>query len=96
MPDRFVNTLDMPIAQEVPGLFEGNKGAVPHRLQNFLNLINNKWGRNDELGGFPNNGVVAAGVESRQPASSLIRQPAGTVRTANGIFLPRNTSNAFP
>jgi hypothetical protein len=92
--NRFVNTLDMRIAQEVPGLFEGNKGLFSIDFKNFLNLVNNKWGRNDELNGFPLNGPVAAGVD---PATGkFVYSPAaGTVRTADGIFLPRNTSNSF-
>ncbi len=92
--NRFVDTLDLRLAQEVPGLFSGHKGTASIDFKNFLNLINNKWGRDDELGGFPNNGVVAAGVD---PATGkYVYSPAsGTTRSANNIFIARNTTNAF-
>ena len=80
--------------QEIPGLFSGHKGTASIDFKNFLNLINNKWGRDDELGGFPNNGVVAAGDD---PATGkYVYSPAsGTTRSANNIFIARNTTNAF-
>ncbi|UGB46589.1 carboxypeptidase regulatory-like domain-containing protein [Frateuria edaphi] len=41
----WVNELDMSFAQEVPGIFKGNKGVLRLDIYNFLNLLNNDWGQ---------------------------------------------------
>lgn len=54
----WTNTFDLRIAQEVPGLFKGNKGTFTLDMFNFGNLLNKKWGRINEVG-FQTNGAQA-------------------------------------
>jgi hypothetical protein len=46
----FVNSFDVRVSQEIPGLFANNKGSLTLDILNFGNLINKKWGRIDEVG----------------------------------------------
>jgi len=41
----WVNQLDLSFVQEIPGLFEGNKGQIRFDIFNFGNLLNKKWGQ---------------------------------------------------
>ncbi|MEP7044621.1 MAG: carboxypeptidase regulatory-like domain-containing protein [Dokdonella sp.] len=41
----WVNQLDMSFVQEVPGLFEGNKGTLRFDFFNIGNMLNKKWGQ---------------------------------------------------
>lgn len=41
----WVNQLDLSFVQEVPGLFEGNKGEIRFDFFNIGNMINKKWGQ---------------------------------------------------
>jgi hypothetical protein len=50
----WVNTVDMRIAQELPGFMKGHKASLSFDIFNFGNLLNKKWGRTDEIG-FPSN-----------------------------------------
>ncbi|HEU4777695.1 MAG TPA: TonB-dependent receptor [Telluria sp.] len=54
----WTNSFDVRIAQEVPGLFAGNKGMFSFDILNFGNLLNKKWGRINEVG-FQSNGGQA-------------------------------------
>ncbi|HEX7985681.1 MAG TPA: carboxypeptidase regulatory-like domain-containing protein [Duganella sp.] len=54
----WTNTFDLRIAQEIPGLFKGNKASFTLDLFNFGNLLNRKWGRINEVG-FQANGAQA-------------------------------------
>jgi hypothetical protein len=40
----WVNQVDLSFRQEIPGLFEGNKGEVRFDIFNVGNLLNNDWG----------------------------------------------------
>jgi hypothetical protein len=51
---RWVNTVDMRVAQELPGFMKGHKASLVFDIFNFGNLLNKKWGRTDEIG-FPSN-----------------------------------------
>ena len=46
----FVNSFDLRISQEVPGLFAKNKGVFSFDILNVGNLLNKRWGRIDEMG----------------------------------------------
>jgi len=46
----FVNSFDVRISQEIPGLFAKNKGTLTFDILNIGNLINNRWGRINEIG----------------------------------------------
>ncbi len=46
----FVNSFDVRISQEVPGFFGNNKGTITLDILNIGNLINNRWGRINEIG----------------------------------------------
>jgi len=41
----WVNTLDLSIKQEIPGLFEGHKGSISFIVDNLLNLIDSSQGK---------------------------------------------------
>jgi len=40
----WVNQLNLSFAQEVPGIFAGNKGVIKFDIFNFTNMLNKKWG----------------------------------------------------
>ena len=40
-----MNQLDLSFVQEIPGLFEGNKGQIRFDIFNFGNMLNKKWGQ---------------------------------------------------
>jgi len=40
----WVNQFDLSFKQEIPGIFEGNKGELRFDFFNFGNLLNSKWG----------------------------------------------------
>ncbi len=50
----WVNNIDLRFSQEVPGFSSKHKGQITFDILNFGNLLNNKWGRIDEIG-FPSN-----------------------------------------
>jgi len=54
----WVNQLDMSFSQEVPGLFDGNKGVVRLDIYNVLNLLDNSWGQTLN-GGIDNTRTLA-------------------------------------
>jgi hypothetical protein len=45
----FVNTFDLRISQEVPGLKVGHKGVLTFDFLNVGNMLNPSWGRIDEV-----------------------------------------------
>lgn len=45
----WVSRMDVSITQEIPGLMEGHKGEVYVMVQNFLNLLDKNWGRQEEV-----------------------------------------------
>jgi len=45
---KFTNSFDVRVSQEVPGLFNKQKGVLTLDILNFGNLINKRWGRIDE------------------------------------------------
>lgn len=51
---RWVNTVDVRMAQELPGFMKGHKASLTFDVFNFGNLLNKKWGRTDEIT-FPSN-----------------------------------------
>jgi len=55
----WVNSFDMRLSQEVPGLFKGHKGAIVFDFMNVGNMINKRWGRINEVG------FASAGGNSR-------------------------------
>jgi hypothetical protein len=45
----WVNTIDLRVSQEVPGIMPGHKGMVTFDILNFGNMLNKRWGRIDEV-----------------------------------------------
>lgn len=45
----FVNSFDVRVSQELPGIFGKNKGTLTLDILNIGNLINNRWGRINEM-----------------------------------------------
>ena len=48
----WLNQLDVSFAQEIPGLFAGNKGEIRLDIYNFLNLLDSDWGH-ERTADFP-------------------------------------------
>jgi hypothetical protein len=46
----FTNNFDLRISQEVPGLFGKHKGVISFDIQNLGNLLDDRWGRVEEIG----------------------------------------------
>jgi hypothetical protein len=46
----WTNTIDLRISQELPGFVKGHKSSITLDIANFGNLLNNRWGRIDEIG----------------------------------------------
>ncbi|MBD4274245.1 hypothetical protein GUH28_21610, partial [Xanthomonas citri pv. citri] len=42
---KWVNSFDLHVSQELPGLFEGHKTELALDIMNVGNLLNKKWGR---------------------------------------------------
>lgn len=82
----WVNTFDVRVAQELPGLMKGHKVSMILDILNFGNMLNKKWGRIEEIG-FPSNrsfvnfnGLDASGryIYSLGTVESLnVRQASG-------------------
>ncbi|HET8897174.1 MAG TPA: Oar protein, partial [Rhodanobacteraceae bacterium] len=48
----WVSQLDLSFRQEIPGIFQGNKGEIRLDFYNFTNLLNKNWGV-EYRAGFP-------------------------------------------
>jgi hypothetical protein len=83
----WVNTFDLRISQEVPGLFANHKGVISLDILNVGNLLNKRWGRIEEVG-F--NGGNVGGVNSRGGNARSFVNYAGI--TADGRYI-YNTQN---
>ncbi|TFW30359.1 TonB-dependent receptor [Duganella callida] len=59
----WTNSFDVRIAQEIPGLFKGNKGTFSLDIFNFGNLLNKKWGHINEVGFQTNGGLARSFVD---------------------------------
>ena len=71
----WINQIDLAFRQEIPGLFEGNKGELRFDFFNIGNLFNSKWGV-EQRAGFP----LIRNLAERQRLST--RQPASTSTTS--------------
>ncbi|MGN5531963.1 Oar protein [Xanthomonas hortorum pv. gardneri] len=47
---KWVNSFDLHVSQELPGLFEGHKTELALDIMNVGNLLNKKWGRIEDYG----------------------------------------------
>jgi hypothetical protein len=54
----FINTFDVKLSQEIPGFAKDHKMTFAFNILNFGNLLNNRWGRTDEIP-FQSNGGPA-------------------------------------
>src|SRR5579883_1203717 len=62
----WINTLDLSMQQEIPGIFAGNKGILRLDIFNFLNLLNKKWGDVQNTGIYPTRTLAAySGVNAQ-------------------------------
>ncbi|GAA0410754.1 TonB-dependent receptor domain-containing protein [Massilia aurea] len=67
---KWTNSFDVRISQEIPGIFERNKGTFSLDILNFGNLLNKKWGRIYEVpfqgnGGTARSFVDYAGIDAQ-------------------------------
>jgi len=75
----WVNTFDVRISQEIPGLFKRNKATFTLDFMNFGNLLNKKWGRTEEISFQSNGGMARSFVDY-----------AGTDAQGRYIYVVRN------
>jgi len=66
----WVNSFDVRLSQEIPGFFPKHKGIISFDILNFGNLLNNRWGRINEMnfqsaGGQRRTFVNYAGLDSQ-------------------------------
>ncbi|WP_297903782.1 TonB-dependent receptor [Metallibacterium sp.] len=84
----WTHQLDLRISQEIPGLFEGNKGEVVLDIYNFLNMLDKNWGQLPALGYDPQTRNLAnfAGID---PATGKYIYDLSRYADANGNYAPQ-------
>ncbi|WP_347259784.1 TonB-dependent receptor [Rudaea sp.] len=86
----WINQIDVSFTQQIPGIFEGNKGELRFDIFNFGNLLNSKWGV-EKRGAFPLTRQLA-NVNGIDPATGKyvfdVNQAA--YKDANGNYRPQN------
>lgn len=88
---RWVTTIDMRFAQEIPGLFDGHKGLFSLDIKNVGNLLNKNWGRLEQIG-FPYNAQVAnAAIDPK--TGKYVYTPISGRAAGSYLAIPRDTSN---
>ncbi|MGL6289976.1 MAG: TonB-dependent receptor domain-containing protein [Silanimonas sp.] len=60
----WVNSVDLRVRQELPGLFDGHRAELVVDILNVGNLINKRWGRIEELGGLDRSFVNFLGLDA--------------------------------
>jgi hypothetical protein len=85
----WINQFDFAVRQEIPGIFEGNKGELRFDFFNIGNLFNSHWGV-EQRAGFP---LIRnlANVSGYNPVTGkYIYDISGSNYTdANGNYSPR-------
>ena len=85
----WVNQIDLSFRQQIPGLFEGNKGELRFDFFNFGNLLNSKWGV-EKRAGFPliRNLANVSGID---PATGkyIFDVSSSAYKDANGNYRPQ-------
>ena len=71
----WVNQLDLGLQQELPGFFSEDKFVVRADIFNFLNLLNKKWGDQDNLGFFQTRTLTTATAADGQYVYNLSKPP---------------------
>lgn len=76
-----VNTFDVKLAQEIPGFGKDHKMTFAFNILNFGNLLNNRWGRTDEIAFQANGGPARSFVNyaGLDPQGRYIYAVSGTV-----------------
>ncbi len=88
----WVNNWDLRISQEVPGLWARHKGSVTFDVLNFGNMLNQKWGRIDEI--TFNAGNLGGGLNRGGNARSFVNF-AGLTADGRYIYNTQNTVEDF-
>ena len=88
----WVNTFDLRISQELPGLFGKHKGVISLDILNIGNLLNKRWGRIDEVG-F--NAGTIGGVNSRGGNARSFVNYAGISADGKYIYNTQTTNEDF-
>ncbi len=85
----WVNQIDLSFRQEIPGLFQGNKGELRFDIFNFGNLLNSKWGV-EQRAAFPliRNLANVSGID---PATGkyIFDVSSSAYKDANGNYRPQ-------
>ena len=84
----WVNTFDLRLSQELPGLFAGHKSKVWVDIQNIGNMLNEDWGHIIDYGFFANARVAALqGIHDGKYVYSYntTDQPAPANNDADGV-----------
>ena len=88
----WVNTFDVRISQELPGLFGKHKGVVSPDILNVGNLLNKRWGRIDEVGFNAN---TVGGVNNRGGHAHSFVNYAGITADGKYIYNTQATNEDF-
>lgn len=86
----WINQFDFAFRQEIPGIFEGNKGELRFDFFNIGNLFNNHWGV-EQRAGFP---LIRnlANVSGYNPATGkyIYDISSGAYKDKNGNYVPQS------
>jgi hypothetical protein len=87
----WTNSIDVRVAQEIPGMFKRNKASISFDILNFGNLLNKKWGHINEVPFFSSGGqtrgfVDYAGTDAQGHYVYAVRSAADplVIRQAKG------------
>ncbi|MBB3229063.1 hypothetical protein FHW69_003712 [Luteibacter sp. Sphag1AF] len=85
----WLNQLDLSFRQEIPGLFDGNKGVVSLDIYNFTNMVNKKWGV-ERRATFPGIRSLADAVVDAN-GKYVYDISASKYKDAAGNYIPNST-----
>ncbi|HYC02367.1 MAG TPA: TonB-dependent receptor [Azospirillaceae bacterium] len=89
----WVNTIDLHVEQEIPGLFEGHKGVFTFDIKNLGNMIDSDWGRLEQVPFSPNGNAVDVlearlvnGVYQYSLGSAGLRDPNYSINMPTSVW----------
>ncbi len=85
----WINQVDLSFSQEIPGIFQGNKGVIKLDLYNFTNLLDKHWGIEKRVN-FPGGRALADYYGVNPATGKYIYDLGGSNYTdADGNYRPR-------
>lgn len=77
----WINQVDLSFSQEIPGIFQGNKGIIKLDLYNFTNLLNKRWASRSARTSRAAAPWPTTTVWTRPPANTSTTSPAASTPT---------------